>query len=92
VLDGGVGRMRRLQSDDRVRHVSPDYALAATVTAMRSLAADTMFFAGVDSDEAERAIQREDADLDVRTPAPTPRAPFKTGWQPWERMNKALSR
>jgi hypothetical protein len=55
------------------------------VVAVRSAAADIMVFAGVDSDEAERAIRRHDADLDVPTPAPTPRTPFKRPRHLWRR-------
>jgi uncharacterized membrane protein YgaE (UPF0421/DUF939 family) len=75
--DGVLKTIRRLQSDHRVHEAAPDSALASTVTAVRRAAADLMVFAGVDSEEAERAIQRHEADLDVSTPAPAPRTPFK---------------
>ena len=45
-----------------------------------------MVFAGVDADEAAEAIQRDDADLDVPTPAPTPHTPFKRPWHLWKRV------
>lgn len=81
--DSVLKTIRRLQSDHRVHEAAPDSALAATVVAVRSPAADIMVFAGVDTDEAERAVQRHDADLDVPTPAPTPRIPFKRPRQLW---------
>ena len=84
--DGVLETIRRLESDHRVHDAAPDSALAATVVAVRSAAADIMVFAGVDSDEAERAIQRQDADLDVPTPAPTPRTPFQRGRRLWRRI------
>jgi uncharacterized membrane protein YgaE (UPF0421/DUF939 family) len=86
--DGVLETIRRLESDDRVHDAAPDSALAATVAAVRSAAADILVFAGVDSDEAQRAIQRRDADVDVSTPAPTPRAPFKR-LRPLWRRNRA---
>jgi uncharacterized membrane protein YgaE (UPF0421/DUF939 family) len=86
--DGVLETIRRLESDDRVHDAAPDSALAATAAAVRSAAADILVFAGVDSDEAQRAIQRRDADVDVSTPAPTPRAPFKR-LRPLWRRNRA---
>lgn len=80
-------------SDDRVRDAAPDSALAATVVAMRSAAADVMIFAGVDADEAAQAVRGDDASLDVPAPAPTPRMPFhgrplhgRPQW--WKRLAK----
>ena len=69
--------IRRLQSDHRVHEAPRDSALAATVVAVRIAAADILVFAGVDSDQAERAVHSHDADLEVPTPAPAPRIPFK---------------
>jgi Fusaric acid resistance protein-like len=68
---------RDLRADDRVRDADPTSALAATVVMMRDVAVDTMIFAGVDPVEAASAIRRDDAALDVPTPAATPRTPFK---------------
>ena len=70
--DSVLKTIRRLQSHHRVHEAAPDSALAATVVAVRSAAADIRVFAGVDTDEAERAVQRHDADLDVPTCAHTP--------------------
>jgi hypothetical protein len=75
--DGVLKTTRRLQSDHRAQEAAPDSALAATVVAVRSAAADIMIFGGVDPDDAERALRSHDADLAVPTPAPTPRIPFK---------------
>jgi uncharacterized membrane protein YgaE (UPF0421/DUF939 family) len=86
--DGVLKAVRRLQSDKRVRGTAPDSALAATVAAMRSAAADIMVFAGVDPDQAADAIRRHDADFDVPMPAPTPRVPFRHLWRPWNRAEK----
>ena len=83
--DDVLKTIRRLESNRRVHDAEPDSALAATVAAVRSAAADIMVFAGVDSDEAHRAIQRHDAGVDVSTPAPTPRTPFKRPRQLWKR-------
>lgn len=68
---------RDLRADDRVRDADPTSALAATVAMMRDVAVDTMIFAGVDPVHAASAIRRDDAALDVPTPAATPRTPFK---------------
>ena len=81
--------IRRLESEHRVHDAEPGSRLAATVVAVHSASADIMVFAGVDSDEAERAIQRHDADLDVPTPAPTLRTPFKRPRQLWK-ANRAI--
>jgi hypothetical protein len=74
--DSVLETTRRLKADERVREAALDSALAATAIAVRSAAADIMIFAGVDADEAERAVQRRDAELQVPTPAPAPRLPF----------------
>jgi Fusaric acid resistance protein-like len=88
--DSVLKTIRRLQSDHRVHEAAPDSALAAAVVAVRCAAADIMVFAGVDTDEAERAVQRHDAELEVPTPPPTPRTPFKRPRQLWRR-NRANS-
>ena len=86
--DGVLETIRRLESDHRVHDAAPDSALAAAVVAVRSAAADIMVFAGVDPEEAERAIQLHDADLDVPAPAPAPRTPFKRPRQLWRRIGQ----
>jgi hypothetical protein len=74
--DSVLETMRRLKANPCVLEAALDSALAATAIAVRSAAADIMIFAGVDADEAERAVQSHDADLEVPTPAPAPRLPF----------------
>lgn len=86
--DGVLETMRRLESDHRVNDAAPDSALAATVVAVDSAAVDIMVFAGVDPEEAERAIQLHDADLDVPAPAPAPRTPFKRPRRLWRRIGQ----
>lgn len=75
--DGVLDTTRRLRSDPRVREAAPDSALAATVVAARCAAADILVFAGIEPDQAERALRSHDAGLDVPAPAPTPRTPFR---------------
>jgi hypothetical protein len=89
--DGVLKTVQRLQSDHRVHEAAPQSALAATACAVRIAAADLLVFAGVDSGEAERAIHRDDANLDVPTPAPAPRSPFKRPRPLWKR-NEASDR
>ena len=79
--DGVLRCIRRLQSDERVAHAPAGSPLAATLDSIRSVAADIMIFAGVDADQAEDAIRRHDADIDVPEPAPTARVPFNGAWQ-----------
>ncbi|HKP88406.1 MAG TPA: FUSC family protein [Thermoleophilaceae bacterium] len=86
--DGVLNTTRQLQSAHRVQGAAPDSALAAAAIAMRSAAGDIMVFAGVDSDEAERALHHHDANLDVPSPAPTPRTPFKRPRPPWRRIGQ----
>jgi hypothetical protein len=88
VADQVLKAARRLSSDDRVREAAPGSGLESTVVSMRSAAADIMVFAGVDADEAAQAIHAEDAEVDVRKPAPTPRTPFNALWLPWKRAEK----
>jgi hypothetical protein len=78
--DGVLRAARRLRSDERVRDASMDSPLAGTVVSMCTAAADIMIFAGVDPDEATEALAREAADVDVPTPAPSPRTPFTMPW------------
>jgi hypothetical protein len=83
--DSALKVARRLQADERVRAPASDSALAAMITAIRMVAADTMIYAGVDADEATHAIESGDGDLEVRTPAPVRRIPFKPPRAPWRK-------
>jgi hypothetical protein len=82
---GVLKAVRPLRADDRFHVAAPDPALAATVVAMHSAVVDAMLFAGVDADQAARAIRRDDSDIDVPTPPPTARMPFNRAWRPWKR-------
>jgi hypothetical protein len=47
------------------------------------IASDVMVFAGVDPDQAQYAMRDDTGDLEVPTPAPTPRVPFNVShWRP----------
>jgi len=81
--------VRQLQSDDRVQAAAPSSALAATVDAIRTAAVDIMVFAGGDADQARQAVQRDDAGVDVHTPARRRTMSLTGAWQSWKRAARS---
>jgi hypothetical protein len=70
---------RRLPSSD----LRTEPERGAAVVAVRMIAVDIMVFAGVDPDQAQAAMRDDTGDLEVPTPAPTPRVPFNVSrWKP----------
>jgi hypothetical protein len=82
--DSALKVARELQADGRMRAPALGSALAAMIASIRTLAADTMVYAGVDPDEATAAIESGDSNLEVRSLPPARRSPFKRPRVPWK--------
>jgi uncharacterized membrane protein YgaE (UPF0421/DUF939 family) len=82
--DSALNVARELQADGRVRAPALGSGLAAMIASVRAVAADTMIYAGIDSDEASAAIESGDSDLEVRSSPPVRRSPFKRPRVPWK--------
>ena len=86
--DGALKAARHLRADGQNEDAEAE---ANRAVALRSVAVDTMVFAGVDPDDAAEAIRSDDADLRVVTPAKNASTPLKPLRRVWTRMVAATT-